>query len=180
VFWGVGVRGESGWEASASDHRSWCTRGWPYLVASQCDTMKNYEKIWGKTTFKTAKNYSHHRVMIPMHTRDTTGTGHGMPQCAKIDYRTHTRTTHFGKPTGFPLPMANPTIDEHHRFLCAYSDLPWSSPTHCDILRFASSDVWAAPLSVFGIFLSPFLDFCQTIYPITFPFCPIYCDVFAF
>ena len=59
-------------------------------------------------TFKTAKNYSHHRVMIPMHTRDTAGMGHGMPQCAKIDYRTRTCTTRFGKPVGFPVPVANP------------------------------------------------------------------------
>ena len=46
--------------------------------------------------------------MIPVHTRDTAGTGYGMPRCAKIDYRTRTRTTRFGKPAGFPVPVANP------------------------------------------------------------------------
>src|SRR6266481_4051927 len=32
-----------------------------------------------------------------------------MPRCAKIHYRTRTRATRFGKPTGFPVPVTNPT-----------------------------------------------------------------------
>ena len=47
-------------------------------------------------------------VIIPMHTRDTAGTGHGVPRCAKVDYHTRTRTTHFGNTTGFSIPMLNP------------------------------------------------------------------------
>ena len=45
---------------------------------------------------------------LPVHTRDTAGTGSGMPRYAKVDYRTRTRVTRFGKPAGFPVPVANP------------------------------------------------------------------------
>jgi hypothetical protein len=38
--------------------------------------------------------------------------GHGMPRCAKIHYRTRTRTTRFGKPAGFPVPVTIPTPDQ--------------------------------------------------------------------
>jgi hypothetical protein len=31
-----------------------------------------------------------------------------MPQCAKINYHTHTCATHFGKPTGFSVPVTIP------------------------------------------------------------------------
>ena len=59
-------------------------------------------------------------VMIPVHTRDTVGTGRGMSQVAKSS--THTRTrdtlrpetrtrdTRDPKPVGFPVPMPNPTF----------------------------------------------------------------------
>ena len=33
---------------------------------------------------------------------------YGVPQCAKIQYRTHTCVTHFGNTTGIPVPMQNP------------------------------------------------------------------------
>ena len=45
---------------------------------------------------------------LPVHTRDTAGTGSGMPRYAKVDYRTRTRVTRFGKPAGFPVPVRNP------------------------------------------------------------------------
>jgi len=45
---------------------------------------------------------------IPVHTRDTVVRVHGMPRCAEIDYRTRTRTTRFGKPAGFPVPVPIP------------------------------------------------------------------------
>ena len=48
---------------------------------------------------------------LPVHTRDTAGTGSGMPRYAKVDYRTRTRVTRFGKPAGFPVPVRNPTED---------------------------------------------------------------------
>ena len=35
---------------------------------------------------------------------------HGMPWCAKIEYRTHTRDTRFGNTAGLPVPVANPTL----------------------------------------------------------------------
>jgi len=47
-----------------------------------------------------------------VHTRDTTGTGSGMPQFAKVNYRTRTRTTRFGKTAGLGLPVSNPNGDE--------------------------------------------------------------------
>src|ERR1700760_1958964 len=47
---------------------------------------------------------------LPVHTRDTAGTGSGMPRYAKVDYRTRTRVTRFGKPAGFPVPVWNPMI----------------------------------------------------------------------
>lgn len=46
---------------------------------------------------------------LPVHTRDTAGTGSGMLRYAKVDYRTCTRVTCFGKPAGFPVPMQNPS-----------------------------------------------------------------------
>jgi hypothetical protein len=36
------------------------------------------------------------------------GTGSGVPQCAKNENRTHTRTTHFGNTAGLPAPVFNP------------------------------------------------------------------------
>lgn len=46
-------------------------------------------------------------VIIPLHTHNIAGTGHGVLRCTKVDYRTHTHTTRFGKPMGFPAPMPN-------------------------------------------------------------------------
>jgi hypothetical protein len=37
----------------------------------------------------------------------------GVPQCAKIHYRTCTHTTRFGKPAGFPVPVPNPNDEEN-------------------------------------------------------------------
>jgi len=34
--------------------------------------------------------------------------GYGVPRCAKIQYRTHTRVTRFGNTAGIPVPMQNP------------------------------------------------------------------------
>ena len=39
---------------------------------------------------------------IPVCTCDTAGMGHGMPRCAKIHYRTRTRTTRFPVPVTIP------------------------------------------------------------------------------
>jgi hypothetical protein len=47
-------------------------------------------------------------VMIPVHTRDTAGTGRGMSRVAKSPTRTRTRDTRDPKPAGFPVPVTNP------------------------------------------------------------------------
>ena len=47
-------------------------------------------------------------VMIPIHTRDTVGMGHGMSRVAKSPTHTHTCDTRDPKPTGFPVPVTNP------------------------------------------------------------------------
>src|ERR1700687_5072335 len=49
-------------------------------------------------------------VMIPVHTRDTAGTGRGMSRVAKSSTRTHTRDTRDPKPAGFPVPVPNPIL----------------------------------------------------------------------
>ena len=59
--------------------------------------------------FQNSKNIYSHWHNLPVHTCDTVVWVHGMPQCAKIDYHTHTHTTRFGKPMGFPVPMLNLT-----------------------------------------------------------------------
>ena len=48
-----------------------------------------------------------------MHTRDTAGTGSGMPRYAKVQHRTRTRTTRLGNTAGFSVPVPNP-IDPVH------------------------------------------------------------------
>ena len=48
-------------------------------------------------------------VMIPVHTRDTAGTGRGMSRVAKSPTRTRTRDTRDPKPAGFPVPVTNLT-----------------------------------------------------------------------
>ena len=45
---------------------------------------------------------------IPVCTRDTTGTGHGMPQCVKIQHCTCTRATRDPITAGIPIPVTNP------------------------------------------------------------------------
>ena len=45
---------------------------------------------------------------IPVCTCDTVGTGHGMPQCVKIQHRTRTRATRDPITTGITIPMTNP------------------------------------------------------------------------
>ena len=47
--------------------------------------------------------------MIPVHTRDTAGTGRGMSRVAKSPTHTRTRDTRDRKPTGFPKPVTNLT-----------------------------------------------------------------------
>ena len=44
-----------------------------------------------------------------MYTRNTAGTGCGMPRCAKIHYRTRTHVTCFGNTAGLPAPVLNLT-----------------------------------------------------------------------
>jgi len=74
---------------------------------------------------------------IPVHTHNTMVRVRGMPQCAEIHYRTHTHKTHDLKPTGFPIPVTNPSckvcvsfqtpnqlpgqnsIELHHSVCCA-------------------------------------------------------------
>ena len=50
-------------------------------------------------------------VMIPVHTRDTAGTGRGMSRVAKSPTRTRTRDTRDPKPAGFPVPVTNPNSE---------------------------------------------------------------------
>ena len=47
-----------------------------------------------------------------MHTRDTAGTGSGMPRYAKVQHRTRTRTTRLGNTAGFSVPVPNPSDPE--------------------------------------------------------------------
>jgi hypothetical protein len=42
-----------------------------------------------------------------VYTRNTAGTGCGMPRCAKIHYRTRTHVTRFGNTAGLPAPVLN-------------------------------------------------------------------------
>jgi hypothetical protein len=65
--------------------------------------------------------------------------GHSVLQCAKMDYHTHTHTTHFGKPMGFPVPVANPITNVD---VCVVS-LPSGQQTlpHVLILAFIRYDV---------------------------------------
>jgi len=43
-----------------------------------------------------------------VNTRDTAGTGSGILRCAKVHYRTRTRSTRFGNTAGIPVPVRNP------------------------------------------------------------------------
>ncbi len=100
------------WDGSGSERKEQadgekqrCMHGsQPYLVASQCDTIKLSEK----KQLLNSKNYVHLVIIIPVHTRDTAGTGSGMPRYAKVDYRTRTHATCFGKTAGKPVPVPNP------------------------------------------------------------------------
>ena len=47
-----------------------------------------------------------------MYTRNTVGTGRGMPQCPKTQNRTRTCVTRFGSTAGKPVPVFNPTLEE--------------------------------------------------------------------
>jgi hypothetical protein len=46
---------------------------------------------------------------IPVCTRDTAGTGHGMPRCVKIQHRTRTHATRDPITAGIPIPVMNPS-----------------------------------------------------------------------
>lgn len=50
--------------------------------------------------------------MIPVHTRDTAGTGRGMSRVAKSPTCTRTRDTRDPKPAGFPVPVTNLSHDD--------------------------------------------------------------------
>jgi len=45
---------------------------------------------------------------IPVKNRDTAVQVHGVMQCAKIKYHTHTRDTHDKNTVGFSVPMQYP------------------------------------------------------------------------
>ena len=57
-------------------------------------------------------NYKNYKGLpyynIPVKYLLTAGIGSSMPWCAKVHYRTHTCTTHFGKTAGIPVPVLNP------------------------------------------------------------------------
>jgi hypothetical protein len=72
------------------------------------DTI-NFLKKMRKTWFKIAKKAGTPCCYIPVNTHDTMGTGCSVPWCAKVHTHTHTHTTRFGKPTGFPIPVPNPS-----------------------------------------------------------------------
>jgi hypothetical protein len=59
-----------------------------------------------KHSLKFSKNQDYF-FNKPVNTRDTAGMGDGMPRCAKIHYRTHTRITRFGNTAGLPTPILN-------------------------------------------------------------------------
>jgi len=72
----------------------------PYLVASQCDMINFTGKIVITSEKKIIKN-SDYLTNIPTNTCNTMAWVHGVSQCAKIQYCTHTCMTHFGNTTGF-------------------------------------------------------------------------------
>ena len=79
-------------------------------------TKKNQKK-----SLKTRKNVYSHWPNLPVH-HDNVVWVHGILWFAKIHYHTCTCTTHFGKPTGFPVPVLNPRFETP---LCSHnSTLP--------------------------------------------------------
>ena len=72
-----------------------------HSVTQSTYSEKNSEK-------KSIKMFSPHDK-IPVCTRDTAGTGHGMPRCVKIQHRTRTRATRDPITVGIPIPVTNPT-----------------------------------------------------------------------
>ena len=83
----------------------------PYMVASHCDTMNSLKKQLLNTRKKQQKIFSPY-CNIPVHTRDTAGTGSGMPRYAKVQHHTRTRTTRLGNTAGFSVPVPNPSQDK--------------------------------------------------------------------
>ena len=71
-----------------------------HSVTQSTYSEKNSEK-------KSIKMFSPHDK-IPVCTRDTAGTGHGMPRCVKIQHRTRTRATRDSITAGIPIPVTNP------------------------------------------------------------------------
>ncbi len=80
------------------------SRIWLHHSVTQQIYLRKYEK----KQLLNSKIFAHLVIIIPVHTRDTAGTGSGMPQYAKVDYRTRTRATRFGKTAGKPVPVPNP------------------------------------------------------------------------
>ena len=72
-----------------------------HSVTQSTYSEKNSEK-------KSIKMFSPHDK-IPVYTRGTAGTGHGMPRCVKIQHRTRTRATRDPITAGIPIPVTNPT-----------------------------------------------------------------------
>ena len=64
-----------------------------------------------KMTNKNMKQWSLPYFNLPVHTRNTAVWVHGVPRCAKIEYRTRTRVTRFGNTTGITIPVWNPNYD---------------------------------------------------------------------
>ena len=112
---GVGVRGESRLVRSKDEIHS---RIWLRHSVTQQIYLRKYEK----KQLLNSKNYAHLVIIIPVHTRDTAGTGSGMPQCAKVDNCTRTHATHFGITAGLPVPVPNPILDTF-RLGSSYSTL---------------------------------------------------------
>src|ERR1700676_208812 len=71
-----------------------------HSVTQSTYSEKNSEK-------KSIKMFSPHDK-IPVCTRSTAGTGHGMPRCVKIQHCTRTRATRDPITAGIPIPVTNP------------------------------------------------------------------------
>jgi len=59
-----------------------------------------------------------------VYTRDTAGTGSGMPRYAKVQHHTRTRNTRFGNTMGISVPMTNPSDIIKYELLAGQEQQP--------------------------------------------------------
>ena len=108
------------WEEQVGGKKQGCTCGWQsHIRLRHSVTQWIYLWKYEKNNILNWKNHAHPMAIIPMHTRNTAGTGNSMPWVAKVHTRTCTCTTHFGKTAGFPIPVSNPMCTHSRSYLLA-------------------------------------------------------------